>query len=134
MHSPTVESGNSKMKTVLAIETSSDSASIALWQGETLLASEGFASKRSLSADLFPALAKMLKDAQEVQLIVVGLGPGSYAGVRIGIAAALGLQAVWDCELVGIPSAAAMWSLSTTRTRRPRTCPGGSPSRMSGTT
>ena len=114
MHSPTVESGDSKMKTVLAIETSSDSASIALWQRDTLLASQGFASKRSLSADLFPALAKMLKDAPEVQTIVVGLGPGSYAGVRIGIAAALGLQAVWNCELVGIPSAAAMGTPSET--------------------
>jgi tRNA threonylcarbamoyl adenosine modification protein YeaZ len=43
-----------------------------------------------------------------VDRIVVGLGPGSYAGVRITIAAALGLQAVWGCELVGIPSVAAL--------------------------
>lgn len=108
MHPPTVESNRAKMKTVLALETSSDFASIALWQGSAIIDSATFASKRSLSADLFPALENMLKDAPAVHRIVVGLGPGSYAGVRIGIAAALGLQAVWNCELVGIPSAAAM--------------------------
>ena len=38
---------------------------------------------------------------------MVGLGPGSYAGVRITIAAAIGLQCVWGCDVVGIPSVAA---------------------------
>ncbi len=96
------------MKTVLALETSSDFASIALWHEGAIAHTAAFASKRSLSADLFPALSDMLKDAPAVECIVVGLGPGSYAGVRIGIAAAIGLQSVWNCDLVGIPSAAAM--------------------------
>ncbi|NBV86303.1 MAG: tRNA (adenosine(37)-N6)-threonylcarbamoyltransferase complex dimerization subunit type 1 TsaB [Verrucomicrobia bacterium] len=96
------------MKTVLALETSSDSASIALWHEGKVAHAAMFASKRSLSADLFPALSTMLADAPTVEGIVVGLGPGSYAGVRIGIAAAIGLQSVWNCALVGIPSAAAM--------------------------
>jgi len=96
------------MKTVLALETSTDFASVALWHQDAIISSCSFASKHSLSADLFPKLAQMLEKAPAVERIAVGLGPGSYAGVRIGIAAALGLQSVWNCELVGIPSAVAM--------------------------
>ena len=40
--------------------------------------------------------------------IVVGIGPGSYAGVRIAIATALGLRAASTAKLVGIPSICAI--------------------------
>ncbi len=96
------------MKTILALEASSDFASVALWRDGAVLAGQEFASKRSLSSDLFPVLARLLEGAGAVDRVVVGLGPGSYAGVRIAIAAALGLQCVWGCELVGIPSVAAL--------------------------
>jgi len=42
------------------------------------------------------------------QKIVVGLGPGSYAGIRIAISAAIGLQAAGRTELIGYPSVCAM--------------------------
>ena len=93
---------------VLALEASTDFASVALWEDGRFVFEEAFASKRSLSADLFPLLWRLLEPVGVVDRIVVGLGPGSYAGVRITIAAALGLQAVWGCELVGIPSVAAL--------------------------
>jgi tRNA threonylcarbamoyladenosine biosynthesis protein TsaB len=93
---------------VLSLESSTDSASVALWVDGRVLAEESFESKRSLSADLFPVLWRLLEPFERMERIVVGLGPGSYAGVRIAIAAALGLQVVWDCELVGIPSVAGL--------------------------
>jgi tRNA threonylcarbamoyladenosine biosynthesis protein TsaB len=93
---------------VLGLEASTDFASVALWEDGRLVFDETFASKRSLSADLFPVLWRLLEPVGAVDRIAVGLGPGSYAGVRITIAAALGLQAVWGCELVGIPSVAAL--------------------------
>jgi tRNA threonylcarbamoyladenosine biosynthesis protein TsaB len=93
---------------VLALEASTDCASVALWADGAFVFEETFASKRSLSADLFPLLWKLLEPVGGVERMVVGLGPGSYAGVRITIAAALGMQAVWGCELVGIPSVAAL--------------------------
>jgi len=96
------------MRNILALESSSDFASLALWRDGLVIGSREFANQRSLSADLFPALAELLEGSEPVDRIVVGLGPGSYAGVRIGIAAALGLQSVWGCELVGIASVAAM--------------------------
>ena len=100
------------MKTILALEASSDFASVALWRDEGVFAGQEFASKRSLSADLFPVLERLLEGVPLVDTIVVGLGPGSYAGVRITIAAALGLQSVWGCDLVGIPSVAALGSVT----------------------
>jgi tRNA threonylcarbamoyladenosine biosynthesis protein TsaB len=93
---------------VLGLEASTDLASVALWEGEGVVFEETFPSKRSLSADLFPLIWRLLEPVGRVDCIVVGLGPGSYAGVRIAIAAAMGLQAVWGCELVGIPSVAAL--------------------------
>jgi tRNA threonylcarbamoyladenosine biosynthesis protein TsaB len=95
------------MKTILALEASSDAASVAIWHDGSIVTEREFASKRSLSADLFPVLSQLLVDVPPVDEIVVGLGPGSYAGVRITIAAAIGLQCVWGCEVVGIPSVAA---------------------------
>lgn len=93
---------------VLGLESSTDLASVALWEGGRMLFEETFPSKRSLSADLFPVLWRLLEPVGAVDRLVVGLGPGSYAGVRIAIAGAMGLQAVWGCELVGIPSVAAL--------------------------
>ncbi|RYF02799.1 MAG: hypothetical protein EOO40_12900, partial [Deltaproteobacteria bacterium] len=54
------------------------------------------------------ALEKVRNIAPKVDQIVIGLGPGSFAGVRISIAAALGMQLIQDAELVGIPSVAAL--------------------------
>lgn len=99
------------MKTILALEASSDFASVALWRDGDVFAGQEFACKRSLSADLFPVLERLLEGVPVVDTIVVGLGPGSYAGVRITIAAALGLQSVFGCNLVGIPSVAALGSV-----------------------
>src|SRR5262245_64051206 len=42
------------------------------------------------------------------ETIVVGLGPGSYAGTRIAISAAIGVQLSCDARLIGYPSICAM--------------------------
>ena len=96
---------------ILAIETSTDTASLACWCAGALVWGEDFPAKRSLCADLAPRLALGLGAMGGVDRVVVGLGPGSYAGVRIAIATAMGLQAALGCELVGVPSAVAMQSL-----------------------
>jgi tRNA threonylcarbamoyladenosine biosynthesis protein TsaB len=93
---------------IVAIETSTDTASLACWSEGALVWGEDFPAKRSLCADLAPRLAVGLGAMGGVDRIVVGLGPGSYAGVRIAIATAMGLQAALGCELLGVPSAVAM--------------------------
>ncbi len=102
------------MNCILALEASSDFASAALWQDGKILAHREFPSKRSLSADLFPVLWELLENAPPIARIVVGLGPGSYAGVRITIAAAIGLQSVLGGRLEGIPSVAALGAADET--------------------
>jgi tRNA threonylcarbamoyladenosine biosynthesis protein TsaB len=92
----------------LAIETSTPHGSVAVHDGAALLFSEGFVSERGHSSLLFPLLQAALASAPRVEQIAVGLGPGSYAGVRIAIATAIGLELTLGVPLVGIPSVAAL--------------------------
>ena len=93
---------------VLALETSTALGSVALVDGERLLLDETFTADRSQSSALFPLLQQALALATRIDRIAVGLGPGSYAGVRIAIATALGLGVARGAELVGLPSVAAL--------------------------
>ena len=93
---------------ILAIDTSTDVASLAVWRDGEILWKREISSKKTHSSALFPALEEARDVAARIDRIAVGLGPGSYAGVRIAIAGAFGLQFVWNCELVGIPSVLAV--------------------------
>ncbi len=92
----------------LAIETSTTQGSVALMDGDAPLFAESFPAGRNLSSELFAVLERALKEAPPLGRIVVGLGPGSYAGVRIAISAAIGLGLATGAALLGIPSIAAL--------------------------
>jgi tRNA threonylcarbamoyladenosine biosynthesis protein TsaB len=94
----------------LAIDTSTTRGSVALLSGGILQLEEDFVADRSHSASLFCVLerARALIPGQHLDQVAIGLGPGSYAGVRIAIAAAIGLEFGLGAALVGIPSAAAL--------------------------
>lgn len=95
----------------LAIETSTHQGSVALLEGDTLLFGESCGAGRSHSSLLFATLERALAavpEGKHLGQIAVGLGPGSYAGVRIAISAAAGLAIATDVLLVGIPSTAAL--------------------------
>ncbi|MDQ3622110.1 MAG: tRNA (adenosine(37)-N6)-threonylcarbamoyltransferase complex dimerization subunit type 1 TsaB [Verrucomicrobiota bacterium] len=92
----------------LAIETSTPRGSVALSVSGELVFSEHFQADRSHSSALFASLARGRTCAQHVDEVVVGLGPGSYAGVRIGIASALSFELALNALPVGIPSVAAL--------------------------
>ena len=92
----------------LAIDTSTPHGSVALLAEGSLVFDERFTADRSHSSSLFVALEKARALVEHVDQIAVGLGPGSYAGVRIAIAAALGLRLALGARLVGIPSVAAL--------------------------
>ena len=93
---------------VLAIDTSTARGSVALLAFDQVVFEENFTADRSHSSALFAALQNARAKARHIDRIAVGLGPGSYAGVRIGIAAALGMELALDSMLVGIPSVAAL--------------------------
>jgi tRNA threonylcarbamoyladenosine biosynthesis protein TsaB len=95
------------MKT-LALEMSTAQGSIAwLEDGEALFDGE-FAADRKHSGAFFENVQQCLERFGCPEKIIVGLGPGSYAGVRIAIATALGLRSATKAKLAGIPSICAL--------------------------
>ena len=89
---------------ILALELSSGRGSIAWRDGEREPRETQFANDRKHSGLFFSSLRKLLGTCGNADRIVVGIGPGSYAGTRIAIAAAIGLQTATGAELVGLPS------------------------------
>lgn len=95
------------MKT-LALELSSGLGSIALLEDGKALFDRSFPNDRKDSGAFFENVQQCLREFGAPEEIVVGLGPGSYAGVRIAIATAIGLRTAAGARLVGIPSICAL--------------------------
>ena len=96
------------IKYLLAIDTASNFAGLALWGGGQVWAEETWYSTMAHSVQLMPRVDRMLKtrdlDVQELAAIAVSTGPGSYTGLRIGMAAAKGLALPHRLPLIGIPT------------------------------
>ncbi|MEG2420393.1 MAG: tRNA (adenosine(37)-N6)-threonylcarbamoyltransferase complex dimerization subunit type 1 TsaB [Oscillospiraceae bacterium] len=86
---------------VLALESSAVTASVALCDGEKLLAQSFQNSGLTHSRTLLPMAEDLLKNCgktlADVECIAVAAGPGSFTGLRIGIATAKGLA--WAAAL-----------------------------------
>lgn len=80
---------------ILALETSAVTASVAVTEGEKLLAQSFQNSGLTHSATLMPMVANLLENTglklEAMDVIAAAVGPGSFTGVRIGVAAAKGL-------------------------------------------
>jgi len=79
------------MKT-LALELSSARGSVALLDGEDVKSSREWPNDRKNSGPFFEHLAEVQKQFGKPDTIIVGIGPGSYAGTRIAISATIGLS------------------------------------------
>jgi tRNA threonylcarbamoyl adenosine modification protein YeaZ len=92
----------------LAIDTSTETASLALAQDSELLAELTWHCGQSHSVQLLPNLAHLLSQTgaslQSIKGIIVARGPGSFNGLRVGISTAKGLAFSLDVPLVGISS------------------------------
>lgn len=95
------------MKT-LALEMSTAQGSIAWREDGEALFDGRFAADRKHSGAFFENVQQCLERFGRPEKIIVGLGPGSYAGVRIAIATALGLRSATKAKLAGIPSICAL--------------------------
>ncbi|PYJ08256.1 MAG: tRNA (adenosine(37)-N6)-threonylcarbamoyltransferase complex dimerization subunit type 1 TsaB [Verrucomicrobia bacterium] len=93
---------------ILALELSSGQGSIAWLEDGRDNFVRTFANDRKHSGLFFENLQLCSRERGASDAIVVGIGPGSYAGVRIAIATAFGLRAASTAKLVGIPSICAM--------------------------
>src|SRR6266404_6567160 len=93
---------------ILALELSSGQGSIAWLEGERDPFAVSFSNDRKHSGLFFENLQFCSQRFGAPDQIIVGLGPGSYAGVRIAIAAAVGLRAATKAQVTGIPSICAL--------------------------
>ncbi|MCC6443284.1 MAG: tRNA (adenosine(37)-N6)-threonylcarbamoyltransferase complex dimerization subunit type 1 TsaB [Armatimonadetes bacterium] len=91
---------------VLAIETATDLCSLALLEEGRLAAEIRFRHRMSLSQRLAPHIEFLLHDAgwalQDVGLLAVSLGPGSFTGLRIGVVMAKTLAWTLEKPVVGV--------------------------------
>ena len=91
---------------LLAIDTSTDTASLALVQDSQVLAELTWRCEQNHSVELLPRLADLLSQAksslQSINCIIVAKGPGSFNGLRVGVSTAKGLAFSLDIPIVGI--------------------------------
>lgn len=104
---------------VLAIETATAWQSVALMQGERVLALAEQDADGSHARSLMGAIDRVLRESglglREVQNLAVSIGPGSFTGLRVGLATMLGFRAVLGTAIVPVPTLEAMaWNLRGT--------------------
>lgn len=88
---------------LLAIDTAGWESSVALWQnGHELAFEENTPSQNQ--ASVLPRLVNTVLGNQRVDLLLVNRGPGSFTGIRVGLALAKGLALGWAVPLKGIDS------------------------------
>lgn len=96
---------------VLALETATIVSGVAVATEERLLA-EVTAARLTHSETLQPHIELALEMAgvsrAEVEAVSVSLGPGSFTGLRIGLAAAKAMAYAWNVPLLGVPTLAAL--------------------------
>ena len=95
------------METILAIETSTAGGSVARYEEGRVVEVIEFASDRQHHAMIFEPLRVALRRGAP-DVVVVGTGPGSYSGIRVGIAAGLGISLAHGVPLIGLPSLTAL--------------------------
>lgn len=94
--------------TLLAIDTSTQFASVALYDGRTVLAEGTWHAHRRHDDHLFPEIERLLALSGvalgHVTRVAVAIGPGSFTGLRVAIAAAQGIARGSGAAAIGVPT------------------------------
>lgn len=99
----------------LVIDSATEACSAALFEDGELLAGSFAVLGRGHAEHLVPMIAK-LPGKGRAERVVVSLGPGSFTGVRIGLAAARALGLAWQADVLGYPTLALVAAMAR-RTR-----------------
>ena len=93
---------------LLAIDSATRKIGIALYDGVQVLHEAVWHSRNYHTVELAPAIEKALQragmDIEEVKVIAVSIGPGSYTGLRIGAAVAKGIALARSLPMVAVPT------------------------------
>jgi tRNA threonylcarbamoyladenosine biosynthesis protein TsaB len=99
---------SNKTPLILSIETATRAGSIAISRGETLLAAQTGDASVSHSAHLLESVQDVLEEAgvtlREVDVFAASIGPGSFTGLRIGLATVKSFAATMGRLCVGVPT------------------------------
>jgi len=104
----------------LLIETSGRGGLVALAIGDAVVSERVLDPARRQNRDLAPFSAELLSAAgltpKSLRGVMVSVGPGSYTGLRVGLISAKALAYAVGCELVAVPTFAAIADLAPTDT------------------
>jgi len=93
---------------LLAVDTSTRAIGVALYDGTLVLSEMTWISKNHHTIELAPsveqAMAHIGAEARQLQAVGIAIGPGSFTGLRIGLALAKGLALSHRLPVVGIPT------------------------------
>jgi len=94
---------------IIAIESASSDPSLALAESDgAAFAHEGWSGENRQGGELLPRLLALLanhgRDLQEASAVAVGVGPGSFTGLRVGMGLAKGIALARHVPIVGVPS------------------------------
>lgn len=93
---------------LVAIDSSTDTASLALARDGKVLAQVSWRCGRNHSVELLPRLTRLLDEAKvsikDTSCVIVAKGPGSFNGLRVGLSTAKGLAFSLSVPIIGISS------------------------------
>jgi tRNA threonylcarbamoyl adenosine modification protein YeaZ len=91
---------------LIAIESSTREVSLVGWVDGGVVFEDSFCTDRRHNARVFGPLEELLErmGGVAIECVLVGTGPGSYSGTRVGIAAAQGVGIARACPVAGISS------------------------------
>ena len=96
---------------ILGIETSTRAASVAVMFDGKILAESLRESPQSFSETLMPQVEEVVKISgalETLDAVAVSIGPGSFTGLRIGLATAKALAYAWGIKIIGVPTLQAL--------------------------
>jgi tRNA threonylcarbamoyladenosine biosynthesis protein TsaB len=97
---------------ILALDTSTLVSSVAVATPDALLAELTLQVRKTHSERLLPHIESLLAmaelDVKKLKAVAVSLGPGSFTGLRIGLATAKGLSYALKIPLLGVPTLTAL--------------------------
>ncbi len=105
---------------ILSIDTSSDVCSVALLEDDKLIKELNITDSKTHSENLMPLIDKLFKETNmqlsDVNAIACSIGPGSFTGIRIGIATVKAMAEVFKLPVLGITSLETLAEIESTST------------------